>query len=530
MSPVSAEPAITLHVTVVLPCRRTAAWQKEMLLNIECSDFVCLSVFTLDCDEVSQPPISHAFRWWRQFDLRSFRKKLPDGRSSEDSVDTDFVLDLGSSRVTTGVTIDTLVAICDEEKPDVVVWLVPPRPPEVLFRVARFGIWTLPNSCCETAGYRELVNRNPVTPCILTSLSIDPEDDCVLSTAFAPTDLLSLSRSLLAVRAKDQALLTTMLRRVHNDGEVPRCRSESKTGAGPCKAPGVAGLFWGLVRLYSRYALSLATRRFVYSQWQIAYRRGGDRLDQNGMTRFAPNHKGFWADPFVISWKGQTALFFEEMPAGEVQGNIVVADFRSGGAPGEPRTIIERDYHLSYPFLFEYEGELFMTPESAEANKVEAHRCVEFPLKWESYSVLLDGIKAYDPTLIEHDGRWWMFVSVQNNGNSSADELHLFHADNPFSEWVPHPLNPVNTDVRSARPGGALYRKDGELFRPAQDCSVRYGYALSIQKILRMTEKDYEEEEVCRILPDWSPGAWGTHTVNQGAGIIVYDYIARRRK
>jgi hypothetical protein len=248
------------------------------------------------------------------------------------------------------------------------------------------------------------------------------------------------------------------------------------------------------------------------------------------MTRFAPEHKGFWADPFIVAWKGKTALFFEEMPEGEVCGKIVVSEFGEDGAPGVPQKIIDRDYHLSYPFTFEFDGELFMTPECAAAGKIEAFRCLEFPSKWVPHAVLLDGVVAYDPTLMEHEGRWWMFASIQHNGNSSADELHLFWAADPFSKWTPHPRNPVNCDVRSARPGGALYRSGGELFRPAQDCSVRYGYALSIQKILRMTPDEYEEEEVCRVLPDWSPGAWGTHTVNQAAGITTYDYIARRRK
>ena len=171
-----------------------------------------------------------------------------------------------------------------------------------------------------------------------------------------------------------------------------------------------------------------------------------------------------------------------------------------------------------------------MTPECAQLGRIEAFRCVRFPDKWELHGVLMDGVRAFDPTLIEHEGRWWMFVTIQEGGNSTDDELHLFHALNPFDEWTPHPLNPINVDVRSARPAGALFRENGELFRPAQDCSVRYGYALSIQRILRMTVEDYQEEEVRRILPDWARNISGTHTVNKAAGVTVYDCIERRRR
>ena len=123
-----------------------------------------------------------------------------------------------------------------------------------------------------------------------------------------------------------------------------------------------------------------------------------------------------------------------------------------------------------------------------------------------------------------------MFVTIQHNGNTTDDELHLFYASNPFAQWVAHPANPICLDVRCARPAGALFRQNGQLFRPAQDCSVRYGYALSIQRVIRMDTTESEEETVQRILPDWAEDAQGTHTVNQADGITVYDCIARRRK
>ena len=125
---------------------------------------------------------------------------------------------------------------------------------------------------------------------------------------------------------------------------------------------------------------------------------------------------------------------------------------------------------------------------------------------------------------------WWMFVTIQHDGNSTNDELHLFYAASPFDAWTPHPLNPVRLDVRAARSAGAMFHGKGKLFRPAQDCSGRYGWAISIQEVRCMTTEDYKELEVGRITSDWAVGAHGTHTINQVSGVTVYDCEAKCRK
>jgi hypothetical protein len=201
----------------------------------------------------------------------------------------------------------------------------------------------------------------------------------------------------------------------------------------------------------------------------------------------------------------------------------------SDGALAPPVKVLARPYHLSYPFVFEFEGSVFMIPESAEAGKVEAFRCTQFPDSWERHATLLDDVHAYDTTLVEHDGLWWMFTTVQRDGNSPNDELHLYFADSPFDAWTPHPLNPIGLDVRHSRSAGQLYRDSGKLYRPAQDCSGRYGRAIVIRDVRRMTTTEYEEVTAHRISADWAGNAHATHTMNHAAGLTVYDCEVRRR-
>jgi hypothetical protein len=96
--------------------------------------------------------------------------------------------------------------------------------------------------------------------------------------------------------------------------------------------------------------------------------------------------------------------------------------------------------------------------------------------------------------------------------------------------WTPHRQNPIKSDVRSARPAGRIFERRGQFYRPAQDCSARYGYAVSINHILQLNPDTYQEAEVDKILPDWGPNVVGVHTLNQAGSVTVIDCLVRRRR
>ena len=193
--------------------------------------------------------------------------------------------------------------------------------------------------------------------------------------------------------------------------------------------------------------------------------------------------------------------------------------------------VLERDYHLSYPFLLEHEGALYMIPESAQNRSVEAYRCIEFPLRWRLEKVLLQGVRCVDATFHRAAGRWWMFANAAAGASRMFDdELHLFHAERLFGDWQPHERNPVKSDARCARPAGRLYRHDGALYRPAQICVPRYGAGLSIHRVRRLTPHEYVEEEVRRVAPEGAGGILGLHTFHRAGALTVVDAFARRRR
>ena len=205
--------------------------------------------------------------------------------------------------------------------------------------------------------------------------------------------------------------------------------------------------------------------------WFLAVARGvapGQQL-AGKVAALHPPRGRFWADPMIVRSNGQAFMFFEDYDYRLRRGHISVVELDASGRAGAPRTALQADYHLSYPFVFEWRGAHFMVPETASVNAVRLYRAVEFPTRWEYVQDLLTDISAVDTTLCEHGGRWYLFTGVSEAGGSSWDELFLFVADTPMGPWAPHPMNPIVSDVRSARPGGALFRRDGVLYRPGQN-------------------------------------------------------------
>jgi hypothetical protein len=178
--------------------------------------------------------------------------------------------------------------------------------------------------------------------------------------------------------------------------------------------------------------------------------------------------------------------------------------------------------------MFEWQGEHFMVPESGANRSIEIYRARRFPYDWELETVLMDDVYAVDATLADANGAWWMFVNLAVDGAVNTDELHIFQAPSPFGPWRAHRGNPVKSDGRCARPAGRLFEWNGDLYRPSQDCSGRYGSAIVINKVVQLNECEYREVSVSRIEPKWAPHLLATHTLNSAPGLTIADVLVRR--
>ncbi|HEX5277739.1 MAG TPA: hypothetical protein VFW42_08730 [Fluviicoccus sp.] len=235
----------------------------------------------------------------------------------------------------------------------------------------------------------------------------------------------------------------------------------------------------------------------------------------------------FWADPFLWEEQGRYYIFFEDFPYATWRGLISVIEVDAQGrAMGPAVPVIEEPYHLSYPFLFRHDGQLYMVPEKTEVKRVDLYRCVEFPHQWEIDRTLINDLKMADSTLFEQEGRWWLFGSAKTGRTRINESLFAFHADSPLStDWTPHPGNPLVRSLANGRCAGTITPDGrGGWLRPSQDCVRRYGHGLNINRILTLTPTTYREETVWhRSGPEVNPEWRAMHHVDRKHGLVVMD-------
>jgi hypothetical protein len=200
----------------------------------------------------------------------------------------------------------------------------------------------------------------------------------------------------------------------------------------------------------------------------------------------------FVADPFLFSADGAWHLFFEVLNRRLVRGEIGLATSPDLATWKYERIVLAEPFHLSYPFVFEWEGARYMIPETHQTRTIRLYRADPFPTQWTLVHTLLSGLSFSDTTLFRHDDRWWLFTETGTPKKHGT--LRLYFADDLFGVWTEHPASPiVEGDVHAARPAGSVVRHGASLLRFAQVCAPRYGTAVNAYEITELTPRTYAE-------------------------------------
>ena len=105
---------------------------------------------------------------------------------------------------------------------------------------------------------------------------------------------------------------------------------------------------------------------------------------EGGPYTLLPRREGWWfADPLLYHRRGKRWLFAEAMDLSTGKGRLEVCELHDDGTADDWRVALEEDFHLSFPMVFDWNGEVWMIPETGSDHSLRLYRCKTFPTQWE---------------------------------------------------------------------------------------------------------------------------------------------------
>ena len=236
-------------------------------------------------------------------------------------------------------------------------------------------------------------------------------------------------------------------------------------------------------------------------QWTIGIVRGESPFSfTSPLNRINPLFKAeavsdiranFVADPFLIRDSDTWYLFFEAYNLDTKQGDLALATSQNTWNWDYQQVVLDEPFHLSYPYVFKWENDYYLIPETYETNSIRLYRADEFPTRWSLVDTLVSGKDFVDSSIVYYQERWWLFSATTTN-----DTLYLYSADNLTGPWTEHPQSPIvagNNHI--ARPSGRMVIYQDELYRYTMDVNPPNGtHLIQALKITELTPTRYAEE------------------------------------
>lgn len=505
------------------------AWEADALRQVLALPFVQVVLVIENATPHQGPTLRQPFRYpWRRLLWRGYKRLRLAKISAVQPVDLSDELE----------KLPRLKAVVTHPKKhsdyfsDVDLARIREAQPDVLLRfgfgilrgdiltVAKHGVWSYHHGDEQRfrggpPGFWEIVRNVPATGAILQRLTPTLDSGIVLRKGYFPTLRKSYRAQLNQLLHGTSGWMKQALLDVHLGNTAALLAAPATSSARITTFP--VNLRFVLC-CFQRLGATLSfhyTELFRHERWSVGIvPQALTDIAANGLTQPVqwlpdpPDHE-FYADPFGGTLENGEELILCEHYSYR-HGKGVIARLTRSGIATE---WLEREHHLSYPFLFPVGNQLMLLPESQENYNVSL-RNAEQPEKTEMH--LLHGVPAVDSSVVEFEGKWWLFCTREDDGGANYS-LHIFCAENSDSTFEPHANNPVKTDVRSARPGGTPFVHNGKLYRPAQDCAADYGFAVVLNEITTLTTTAFAETPVRTLRPQTG---WRNHS-----GLHTLSYL-----
>ena len=376
----------------------------------------------------------------------------------------------------------------------------------------------------------EVYLRKPSTGFVLQILTEELDAGSVIFRGNIPTRR-SYTENIVDLYNESNPYLAKTILKYAASNHLPAAEEKFPYSGPLWSTPSVMQSILYLFQTFFLFA-SLVIERLILrkdNRWGIAFISGSWKnadLRKGIQIKNPPNH--FLADPFVITKNNRTICFVEDYCYKQKRALIAAIEIVDQKEYKMLGTVIEEPYHMSFPYLFEYQDELYMVPETSEGNAIRLYKCIEYPLKWEYQKDIMSDVRAVDSMIFEHEEKWWMLTTMSTKGNEDdASQLMAYYSDHPLSDdWIAHEQNPLIFDSNIARNGGILDLGAPLPVRNRQKQGFNaYGVALSLARITDLTPSSYSEEEIGQVSPNFFPHINRCHHMHSNGEYTVYDFL-----
>jgi len=400
---------------------------------------------------------------------------------------------------------------------------------------AKYGVWSYHHDDDRKyrgvpTGFWEIMYGDPVNAAILQRLTDTIDSGIILYKAYFPTINHSWQANLDQLLSNSVEWPLQVCRKIKN-GNTEFLSQPNPPSSILYKMPGNLVMMHFLIKVFLNKVSFHFRDLFLAEKWNVGIipfsaenliKPGEYSIPEPSWLKISPKKSMYHADPFGIKLQDKYYILCEEYDYSNLKGVLTSLILDSQTHQINKKAIsLEKEYHLAFPYLFEYDGIPYCIPENSENCNVDLYRYDISEGKLTFEQTLIENLQAVDPCLFQHDGTWWLFFTDKTSTNT---RLHIWYSNNLRGPYKPHDNNPVKVDIRSSRPAGNPFLLEGKLMRPAQDCSERSGRRICINQVTKLSVTEFVETEYALLNP--SPVShWrdGMHTFSVTEDAIIVD-------
>lgn len=221
--------------------------------------------------------------------------------------------------------------------------------------------------------------------------------------------------------------------------------------------------------------------------YTIAYRnRDGHTLLDSDLLKFdrMPYSSTYWyADPILVSYRGESYLFLESYDMRTKLGSIAYAKFDGAGKLSAPQIIIREAYHMSFPMVFSWNDQLYMIPETSANHSLNLYRCEGRIDQWKLVKSFCVEEELVDTVVTAcYDDHVELVTSAQHETHKRMNKwqkFKIFREGEDFRLEADEVFNKREIYSYADRTGGSLITEQGMKILPIQESTeIDYGVNL----------------------------------------------------